>query len=78
MKDTKLISDTIKNNIIDYILASPLNVDMITDDIEREIYDSILETINVCYATELMIVVKIKSAYAWLKNKMATMKPCCT
>ena len=40
------LSEKIKDRIIDYILKSPLNVDFIPDDIEREMYENIFDVIE--------------------------------
>ena len=39
------LAKQINDRIIDFILASPLNIDIIPDDIEREMYEKILDVI---------------------------------
>lgn len=41
-EQTKLIH----KKIVDIILASPLNIDSIPDDVEREMYESILDVLD--------------------------------
>ena len=40
------LSEDIKTKIIDYILESPLNIQVIPDDIERELYANIFNIID--------------------------------
>ena len=39
------LAKEINTKIIDYILASPINIDMIPDDIERKMHETILNVI---------------------------------
>ena len=43
---SKDLSERIKKEIIEYIIASPLNIESIPDDIEREMYNRIFDCIN--------------------------------
>jgi hypothetical protein len=46
-KDTQVdLTDRINKAIIDAILQSPLNVDFIPDDIERQMYERIFEVVE--------------------------------
>jgi len=40
------LSERIKKEIVDYIIMSPLNIQSIPDDIEREMYNRIFDCIN--------------------------------
>jgi hypothetical protein len=44
--EKKTISEKIKNRIIDLILNSKLNIESIPDDLERQMYESILDVIE--------------------------------
>lgn len=77
------ITDLINKKIIDFIIESPLNVDFIPDDIEREMYNRILtvieenmgtiekETTTCCSNILSAIYVKLYELYkkCCLKNK---------
>lgn len=41
-----LLSEELKKRIINYLIESPLNVDAIPDDIERELYANILNVVD--------------------------------
>lgn len=41
-----LLSEELKKRIINYLIESPLNVDAIPDDIERQIYANILDVVD--------------------------------
>ena len=49
-----VISETIKYRIIEYILASPLNINSIPDDVEREIYNQVLDVLNQVLSSEII------------------------
>jgi hypothetical protein len=45
-KQTKLKGDALKNEFIDLLLNSSLNIDSIPDDVEREIYSFIIDQLS--------------------------------
>lgn len=51
MKSTEL-AKTIHEKIVNYILASPLNITFIPDDIERKMYECVVNTISRNIQTE--------------------------
>ena len=52
---SKDLSERIKNEIVDYIIASPLNIQSIPDDIEREMYNRIFDCINSEFSSKTFV-----------------------
>ena len=46
MSKNDKLAEQIHTKIIDYILASPMNIELIPDDIERQMYETILDVIS--------------------------------
>lgn len=44
--DVKELSDILKKEIIEFIIASSLNIDSVPDEIEREMYDKIFTVLE--------------------------------
>jgi hypothetical protein len=69
------IAEQIKTRIVDFIIASPLNVSFIPDDIEREMYNEILSAVEFYVVQPTFrerVILSFKSCFSWFKHKVVS------
>jgi hypothetical protein len=47
VKNTEILSEEIKKKVIDIIINSDLNIQSIPDDVEREMYNTIFDVLEI-------------------------------